>query len=52
METLFETQSQLKTAWEKLKSENPKLRIRNAASQLGVSEQNCLPQELEKMQFA
>ena len=42
METLFETQSQLKTAWEKLKSENPKLRIRNAASQLGVSEAELL----------
>lgn len=36
-----ETQ-ELKTRWEALKSENPHLRIRNAAEQLGVSELDLL----------
>lgn len=41
METT-QSASSLKTRWEALKAENPKLRIRNAAEQLGVSEAELL----------
>lgn len=36
------THAELAQAWAKLKAENPKLRIRNAADQLGVSELDLL----------
>lgn len=42
METVFESTSQLKAAWEKLKEESPKLRIRDAAQKLGVTEMELL----------
>lgn len=42
METLFESPTQLKEAWENLKTQQPKLRIRNAAQTLGVSEAELL----------
>lgn len=42
METLFETSSALKAAWNELKVSQPQLRIRDAAKKLGVSEAELL----------
>lgn len=42
METLFDSPSQLKSAWDALKQDEPKLRIRDAAQKLGVSEAELL----------
>ena len=42
METLFASTTTLKNAWQELKSAEPKLRIRDAAAKLGVSEAELL----------
>lgn len=42
MNTLSSTETSLHTAWENLKKEQPNIRIRNAASALGVSEAELL----------
>ncbi len=42
METLFESASALKAAWNELKASLPQLRIRDAAKKLGVSEAELL----------
>ena len=42
MKTATETKFDLKEAWVKLRGKNPKIRIRNAAEELGVSEAELL----------
>lgn len=42
MKTATEPKFNLKAAWAKLRADNPKLRIRNAAEELGVSEAELL----------
>ena len=42
MKTATESKIDLKQAWKNLRGENPKIRIRNAAEELGVSEAELL----------
>ena len=46
MNTATETKSNLKEVWQNFKIENPKIRIRDAAKQIGVSEGELLATEI------
>lgn len=48
MTTAIETKNNLKEVWENFKIENPKVRIRDAAKQIGVSEAELLATEISE----